>query len=136
MEEIIIGVFAFTFLGGLYYFWYKSQMFAVSRLLFFTGILISPVGAIIGFYWAIQDFFIFRIYTTRKIKFNMQARYILLNVFLAQTLILSTLVGLVGIEEYEGGYLWELMCILSPLLLGFQIRAMYERFEVVVKNEK
>ena len=136
MYEIITGIFAFAFLGGLYYFGYKSQMFAVSRFLFFTGLLIFPIGAIIGLYWAIQDFFIFRIYTTKKIKFNMPARYIVLNVFLAQTLILSTLVGLVGVEEYEGGYLWELMCILSPLLLGFQIRALYERFEVVVKNEK
>jgi hypothetical protein len=110
-------------------------MFAVNRFLFFTGLLIFPIGSIIGLYWVIQDFFIFRIYTNRKIKFNMRARYIVLNVFLAQTLILSTLVGLVGVEEYEGGYLWELMCILSPLLLGFQIRAMYERFEVVVNNE-
>ena len=135
MYEIITGIFAFAFLGGLYYFGYKSQMFAVSRFLFFTGLLIFPIGAIIGLYWAIQDFFIFRIYTTKKIKFNMPARYIVLNVFLAQTLILSTLVGLVGVEEYEGGYLWELMCILSPLLLGFQIRALYERFEVVLKNE-
>jgi len=38
-------------------------------------------------------------------------------------------------EQKRYGYLWELMCILSPLLLGFQIRAMYERFEVVVNNE-
>jgi hypothetical protein len=80
-------------------------------------------------------FKLYHCYTIRKFKFNMRARYIVLNVFLAQTLILSTLVGLVGVEEYEGGYLWELMCILSPLLLGFQIRAMYERFEVVVNNE-
>jgi hypothetical protein len=134
MDEIIIGIFALTFLGGLYYFGYKSQMFAVSRFLFFTGLLIFPIGAIIGLYWAIQDFFIFRIYIIRKFKFNMRARYIVLNVFLAQTLILSTLVGLVGVEEYDGGYLWELMCVLSPLLLGFQIRALYERFEVAVNN--
>ena len=135
MDEIIIGILAFSFLGGLAYFGYKSQMFAVSRFLFFAGLLVFPIGAIIGLYWAVQDFFIFRIYTIRKFKFNMRARYIVLNVFLAQTLILSTLVGLVGVEEYEGGYLWELICILSPLLLGFQIRALYERFEVVVKNE-
>ena len=135
MDEIIIGILAFSFLGGISYFGYKSQMFAVSRFLFFTGLLVFPIGAFIGLYWAVQDFFIFRIYTNRKIKFNMRARYIVLNVFLAQTLILSTLVGLVGVEEYEGGYLWELMCILSPLLLGFQIRALYERFEVVMKNE-
>jgi hypothetical protein len=135
MEELIIGIVALTFLGGLIYFWYKSQMFAVSKLLFFLGILVAPIGAVIGIVWALQDLVIFRTIKTKKIKFNMRARYIVFNIFLAQTLILSTLVGLVGVEEYEGGYLWELMCILSPLLLGFQIRAIYEKFEIIEINE-
>jgi hypothetical protein len=68
MDEIIIGILAFSFLGGLAYFGYKSQMFAVSRFLFFTGILVFPIGAMIGLYWAVQDFFISEF--TQQLKLN------------------------------------------------------------------
>ena len=36
-------------------------------------------------------------------------------------LILSTLIGLAGAEQNGGGYLWELMVIGSPFLLGLQV---------------
>jgi hypothetical protein len=32
-------------------------------------------------------------------------------------------------EEFEGGYLWELMCTVSPLLLGIQIHVLYLKFK-------
>ena len=60
MNNFYFAIFAFSFLGGLVYFWYKCQMFAVSRLALLMGMLITPVGAIVGIYWAIKDFFLFR----------------------------------------------------------------------------
>ena len=35
-------------------------MFAVSKFALLIGILIWPIGVIIGIYWAIKDFFLFR----------------------------------------------------------------------------
>ena len=60
MNDLYFAIFGMSFLGGLYYFWYKCQMFAVSKLAFVIGLLITPVGAFVGIYWAIKDFFLFR----------------------------------------------------------------------------
>jgi len=60
MNNFYFAIFALSFLGGLVYFWYKCQMFAVSKFALLMGILIMPVGAIVGIYWAIKDFFLFR----------------------------------------------------------------------------
>lgn len=45
---------------GLYYFWYKCQMFAVSKVALIMGLLFWPIGVVTGIYWAIKDFFVFR----------------------------------------------------------------------------
>ena len=60
MNDFYFAIFAISFLGGVVYFWYKCQMFAVSKLALLVGLLITPVGAIIGIYWLIKDFFLFR----------------------------------------------------------------------------
>lgn len=36
-------------------------------------------------------------------------------------LVCLTLVGLAGVEQNGGGYLWEFMCIGAPFVLGLQI---------------
>ncbi len=59
MNDFYFAIFAISFLGGVVYFWYKCQMFAVSKLALLVGLLITPVGAIIGIYWLIKDFFLF-----------------------------------------------------------------------------
>jgi len=60
MNDLYFAIFALSFLGGLAYFWYKCQMFAVSKFVLLMGVLISPVGALVGIYWVIKDFFLFR----------------------------------------------------------------------------
>jgi hypothetical protein len=60
MSEISIAFMVISILGGLYYFWVHCQMFAVSKLLLVMGILIWPLGAVIGIFWGIQDFIKFR----------------------------------------------------------------------------
>jgi hypothetical protein len=47
-------------IGGLYYFWYKCQMFAVSKVTLIMGFLFWPVGVIAGIYWVIKDIYVFR----------------------------------------------------------------------------
>jgi hypothetical protein len=59
----------------------------------------------------------------------MKAITVLSHMFLANVLVLSTLVGLAGVEG-EGGYLWEALCILSPLALGYQIRSVFSFFQI------
>lgn len=46
---------------------------------------------------------------------------IISHMALFSVLILLTLVGLAGAEQNGGGYLWELMVIGSPFLLGLQV---------------
>ena len=58
----------------------------------------------------------------------MRAREILFHFVTIFVLLLSTLIGLAGAEDV-GGYLWELMCIASPLLLGIQIHILYLKFK-------
>ena len=60
MNDLYIAIFGLSFLGGLVYFWYKCQMFAVNKFVLLMGVLISPVGALVGIYWVIKDFFLFR----------------------------------------------------------------------------
>lgn len=51
---------------GLYYFWYKCQMFAVSKVTLIMGFLFWPAGVIAGIYWAIKDIYIFRNFSGRQ----------------------------------------------------------------------
>jgi hypothetical protein len=44
-------------------------------------------------------------------------------------LILSTLIGLAGAEDNGGGYLWELLVIGSPLLIGIQCTLIVTSFK-------
>ena len=60
MNDFYFAIIALSFLGGIAYFWYKCQMFAVSKFVLLMGVLISPVGALVGIYWLIKDFFLFR----------------------------------------------------------------------------
>jgi hypothetical protein len=60
MEDLKTAIFAMGIVGGLYYFWFKCRLFAVSKVLLVIGILIWPFGAIVGIYWAIKDYFLFR----------------------------------------------------------------------------
>ena len=60
MNDLTAAIFCISILGGLYYFWYKCQIFAVDRFTFIMGILMWPIGALVGIYWAIKDFFLFR----------------------------------------------------------------------------
>lgn len=60
MNDLTAAVFAISIVGGLYYFWFKCQIFAVSKLTLLIGILMWPVGALVGIYWAIKDYFLFR----------------------------------------------------------------------------
>ena len=71
MNDLYIAIFGLSFLGGLLYFWYKCQMFAVNKFVLLMGVLISPVGALVGIYWVIKDFFQFRnSSTSSKDKFE------------------------------------------------------------------
>jgi hypothetical protein len=46
-------------------------MFAVNKFVLLMGVLISPVGALVGIYWVIKDFFQFRnSSTSSKDKFE------------------------------------------------------------------
>jgi len=60
MNDLTAAIFGISIVGGLYYFWYKCQIIAVDRFTFFMGILMWPIGALVGIYWAIKDFFLFR----------------------------------------------------------------------------
>jgi hypothetical protein len=60
MNDLTTAIIAISVVGGLYYFWFKCQIFAVSKILFFTGVLMWPVGALIGIFWAMRDFYKFR----------------------------------------------------------------------------
>ena len=71
MNDFYFAIIALSFLGGLVYFWYKCQMFAVNKFVLLMGVLISPVGALVGIYWVIKDFFQFRnSSTSSKDKFE------------------------------------------------------------------
>lgn len=50
----------------------------------------------------------------------MKAMHILANMAGFSLLLVLTLIGLAGAESNGGGYLWEIMVIGSPLLIGIQ----------------
>jgi hypothetical protein len=59
----------------------------------------------------------------------MKAIHILLNMAAFSLLVLSTLIGLAGAEDNGGGYLWELLVIGSPLLIGIQCTLIVTSFK-------
>jgi hypothetical protein len=59
---------------------------------------------------------------------TMRAREIIFHFISILVLLLSTVIGLAGAEDV-GGYLWELMCIVSPLLLGIELHVLYLKFK-------
>lgn len=71
MNDLTAAIFCISIVGGLYYFWFKCQIFVVDRFTLFMGILIWPVGALVGIYWAIKDFFLFR-ESKRNIEVNFE----------------------------------------------------------------
>ena len=61
MIDLYFALFLLMFCGGLTYFWQKCQMFAVSKFALLMGVLMWPFGAVvIGIYWVLKDFFLFR----------------------------------------------------------------------------
>lgn len=60
MNNFVGIVLLLLIIGGLYYFWYKCQMFAVSKVSLIMGFLFWPVGVITGIYWVIKDIYVFR----------------------------------------------------------------------------
>ena len=46
---------------------------------------------------------------------------IIAHMVLFATLVINTLVGLSQLEQQGGGYLWELLTLGSPLLIGIQL---------------
>ena len=98
MNDFYFAIFAMSFLGGLIYFWYKCQMFAVSKLALVIGLLITPVGAIVGIYWAIKDFFLFRKSNkNEEIDFEIEKKFYETNNNSAK----SDKLYLDALEEYE-----------------------------------
>jgi len=61
----------------------------------------------------------------------MRAKEIVFHFISVWVLFLSTIIGLAGVEEFEGGYLWELMCVISPLLLGIEVHVIYLKIKSV-----
>ena len=47
---------------------------------------------------------------------------VLSHMALFSVLVLSTLLGLAAVEDNGGGYLWELLVIGSPFLIGMQVQ--------------
>ena len=60
MNDLTGPILLITIVVGITYFWYKCQCFAVSKFLLIMGVLFLPVGVLVGIYWAIKDFFLFR----------------------------------------------------------------------------
>lgn len=60
MNNLVGMMILLMIVCGLYYFWYKCQVFAVSKVTLVMGFLFWPVGVITGVYWAIKDIYVFR----------------------------------------------------------------------------
>lgn len=60
MDNLVGIALLLIIVCGLYYFWYKCQMFAVSKVALIMGLVFWPAGVITGIYWAIKDIFLFR----------------------------------------------------------------------------
>ena len=100
MGDLTAAFFALFLICGLYYFWYKCQIFAVSKFALLMGFLISPLGAVIGLYWAIKDFFLYRNVSTsleEKIEIKTTVGSAINHS------VISDEMYLVAIDEYENG---------------------------------
>ena len=53
----------------------------------------------------------------------MKPAYILAHMLTFAMLVCTTLVGLAQVEQLGGGWLWELMTLGSPLLIGIQLNS-------------
>jgi hypothetical protein len=51
----------------------------------------------------------------------MKPAHIIIHMFAFALLVCTTLVGLAQVEQEGGGILWELMTLVSPLLIGIQL---------------
>ena len=100
MNDFYFAIFALSFLGGIAYFWYKCQMFAVSKFVLLMGVLISPIGALVGIYWLIKDFFLFRNPSTKsKDKFEAEIKESANN----KNITIPDELYLQALEDYENG---------------------------------
>jgi len=54
----------------------------------------------------------------------MKALVVISHMALAQTLVLSTLVGIFALQD-QGGYLSMFLCVFSPFVLGLQIMCIF-----------
>ena len=50
----------------------------------------------------------------------MKAREVIFNMVMFKALCIATYIGLLGTQEM-GGYLWQLLAVGSPFLLGIQL---------------
>jgi hypothetical protein len=100
MNDFYFAVFAMLFLGGVVYFWYKCQMFAVSKLVLLIGLLVTPVGACVGIFWAVKDFFLFR-----KNNSDLHENSVLKekNISGERERVITNEMYLDALEEYESG---------------------------------
>lgn len=100
MNDFYFAIFGLSFLGGIAYFWYKCQMFAVSKFVLLMGVLISPIGALVGIYWLIKDFFLFRNPSTKsKDKFEAEIKENANN----KNITIPDELYLQALEDYENG---------------------------------
>ena len=100
MNDFYFAIFGLSFLGGIAYFWYKCQMFAVSKFVLLMGLLITPIGALVGIYWLIKDFFLFRNPSTKsKDKFETEVKESANN----KNITIPDELYLQALEDYENG---------------------------------
>ena len=100
MNDFYFTIFGLSFLGGIAYFWYKCQMFAVSKFVLLMGLLITPIGALVGIYWLIKDFFLFRNPSTKsKDKFETEVKESANN----KNITIPDELYLQALEDYENG---------------------------------
>ena len=75
-------------------------MFAVSKFVLLMGVLISPIGALVGIYWLIKDFFLFRNPSTKsKDKFEAEIKESANN----KNITIPDELYLQALEDYENG---------------------------------
>lgn len=100
MNDFYFTIFGLSFLGGIAYFWYKCQMFAVSKFVLLMGLLITPIGALVGIYWLIKDFFLFRNPSTKsKDKYETDVKESANN----KNITIPDELYLQALEDYENG---------------------------------
>lgn len=100
MNDVYFAIFAMSFVGGVVYFWYKCQMFAVSKSVLLIGLLVTPVGAFVGIYWAVKDFFVFR-KNNRHVEENFDTKE--KSNVIEKGIEIPNEIYLDALEEYENG---------------------------------